>query len=214
MKAMNPLQLRAAWTCAALTTLCAASGAMAQAAAKPDRIMTRDELRACMVLKQQADSATSQVRERQQAFVADRDALKADKTQLSRNSEELATRGKDLGVERDAIVGATSALSAKAQAAKSDEDKADVAQQRAQLADRASRFDKDVVQFNSEQKALLERVSALNTRTEAINERAKTVNDGTDEAAELSSNWRNRCGNRRYREEDEAELRKELGLSK
>lgn len=211
---MNLLLPRAVWYCAAMTALCTATGAIAQTPAKPDRIMTYKELRACMELKQQADGAAAQVRARQQAFEADRDALKADQARFAKSKDELVLRSATLNREQSDNVAARDALNAKLPTAKSDEEKAALAQQGAQLADRVSRFDKDATQFDADLRAHNERATALNTRIIEINERSKTVNDGADEAAELSSNWRNRCGNRRYREEDETEIKKELGLVK
>ena len=210
---MKLLPLRALGYCAALTTL-TATGAIAQTAANADRIMNYKELRACMELKQQADRAAAQVRARQNAFEADRDALKVDQTRFAKSKDELVVRSETLNKEQQDIIAARSAVNAKLPTVKSDEEKTALAQQLTQLADRATRFDKDATQFDADLKAHNERATELNTRVIGINERAKTVNDGVDEAADLNSDWRNRCGNRRYREEDEAEIKKELGLTK
>ena len=72
---------------------------------------------------------------------------------------------------------------------------------------------KSLDEFNAEQ-ALRDRVDKLNASIDGINQRSHNVNDPRVEPHKQSvAQWREQCGNRRYREEDEIVIKKELATA-
>ena len=69
-------------------------------------------------------------------------------------------------------------------------------------------------EFNAEQKALRDRVDKLNASIDGINQRSHNVNDRVEPHKQSVAQWREQCGNRRYREEDEIVIKKELAAAK
>jgi hypothetical protein len=186
----------------------------AQNAARPDKIMTREELRACFKLKQSNDTAAAAILQEQQAFASDQDAIKAEQAEVNKGNDDIRARSTVLMAERDAIAAVVSELSAKAQTAKTDAEKADYEAERAKLIERNRMHQQNAESLNAAQQTQVERVNALNERIVAINQRGKTVNDRVEPQQKQVATWREQCSNRRFREEDEIALKKELAAGK
>ena len=75
-------------------------------------------------------------------------------------------------------------------------------------------FEKSLDEFNAEQKALRDRVDKLNASIDGINQRSHNVNDRVEPHKQSVAQWREQCSNRRYREEDEIVIKKELATTK
>lgn len=186
----------------------------AQAPARPDKIMTIAELRTCMKLDQANKKTAAEILQDQEAFKRDQDAVKAEQAEVGKTNDEIRARGAMLNTERDAISALAAGLSAKAEAAKTDAEKADFAVERAKIVERNSQYQRDADAFNVTQLAQRDRVSAFNERVDAINARNKTVNDRVEPHQNQVGTWREQCGKRRFREEDEVVIKKELAAGK
>lgn len=68
--------------------------------------------------------------------------------------------------------------------------------------------------FNAAQQIQRGRVDALNARIDAINGRNKTINDRVEPQQKQVIAWKEQCGSRRFREEDEIAIKKELAVAK
>ena len=190
------------------------SHAIAQAPARADKIMTRDQLRACMKLEQSNQKMAAEILQEQDAFKRDQDAVKIEQAEAGKVNDEIRTRAAALAAERDAMSARVAELSAKGPAAKTDAEKADYETERVKLVERNRRYEQNIELFNASQQAQRDRIAALNARIDAINQRNKTVNDRVDPHQKQLTVWREQCGNRRFREEDEIVIRKELAAGK
>lgn len=194
----------------ALFSVVGASLAFAQAPARPDRIMTIAELRTCMKLEQANKLTAAEILQTQEAFKRDQDAVKAEQGEVSKTNDMLRARSATLAAERDTLSALATAFSTRIQAAKTDAEKADAEAERAKLLARDRQYEQDIASFNTAQDALSQRITALNARIDPINQRSKTINDRVEPHQKQVATWREQCGNRRFREEDEVVIKKEL----
>ncbi len=185
----------------------------APAPERADKIMTIAELRACMTLDQSNKKAAAEILQEQDSFRRDQDAVKAEQSEVSKADEEVRARSATIVTERDAASALVSALTAKAQAAKTDAEKAEADAERVKLVERSRLLEQNIDSFNASQQTLRDRVSALNARIDAINQRNKTTNVRVEPQQKLIAEWRDQCGGRRFREEDEIVIKKELAAA-
>lgn len=200
--------------CFALFVAVGATNLFAQAPARSDKIMSINELRSCMMLERANTIAAAEILQTQQAFKTDQDSVKAEQAEVDRFNQLTLERINAINAERAALSAAISAHAAKAQAASTDADKAAADAERVTLVQRGDALDQSVNALNAAQPALRERVSALNVRIDAINLRSKTVNDRVEPQKQRAAEWRDQCASRRFREEDEVLIKKELAATK
>lgn len=186
----------------------------AQTPARSDKIMTIAELRSCMKLEQTNKRSAAEILADQESFKRDQEAVKAEQAAVGKLNDDIRARTTVLSAERDAISALATGLSAKAEAAKTDAERADFAVERAKIVDRNSLYQIEVDRFNLIQQAQRDRVSAFNERVDAINVRNKTINDRVEPQQIQVALWRDQCGKRRFREEDEVAIQKEFAAGK
>jgi hypothetical protein len=186
----------------------------AQAPARSDKIMTIAELRNCMTLEQANKKNSAEILQEQDAFKRDQDSVKAEQAAVSKVNEENRARTAAIVTERDALSALISAQATKAQAAKTDAEKAEANAERTTLIERSNALEQSIDSYNAAQQAVQVRVTALNLRIDAINQRNKTINDRVEPQQKQVALWRDTCGNRRFREEDEVVIKKELAAAK
>lgn len=179
---------------------------------KRDRIMSIDELRVCMTIQKSNEAEAASVRNEQAAFVRDQDAVRTEQAEIKRINDELLTRSAAIRSERDAIRARVDELRAVATNAKTDAEKAEYEKQREAIGERNRKHDEVSAKFNADQQAHADRIDALNAKIEPLNARGKTVNDRVEPLQDKIAKWREQCGNRRFREEDEIVIKKELGM--
>ena len=189
-----------------------------QSPARSDKIMTLAELRSCMSLEQANKKATAEILKDQDGFKRDQDAVQAEQTEVNAASAELRARSAAIVAEREAISAGITALNALTQNAKTDAERATVesatAADRAKLIERSRVLEQSIDRFNASQQTLRDRVTALNTRVDAINQRNITVNDRVEPHRQQTTLWRDQCAGRRFREEDEIAIKKEMAAAK
>ncbi|MCS6996757.1 MAG: hypothetical protein NZ533_07355 [Casimicrobiaceae bacterium] len=191
-----------------------AAGVWAQAApgGRTDALLTKEELRACLLAKQANDREAASIRAEQEAFVREHDAIRADQAELKRQAEALEAERLALRAEDEAISRRLVELSLERRQAKSEAERAPFDAEEQALRDRRRRNDLRQTEHVAAVREHGQRVDALNARIEAINARGRTINDRVAPLQARIEAWRTQCANRRYREEDEIALRKELGL--
>jgi chromosome segregation ATPase len=195
-------------------SLFAANHVLAQPAPRSDKIMTIAELRACFKLKQSNEIAATEILREQESFKRDEAAVKAEQAEVNKANDELRARSATLTTERDSIAAAVTEISAKAQSAKTDAEKAEYETARVQVTERNNVHQKNSESFNVAQQTQRDRINTLNERIATINQRGKTINDRVDPQQKQVSAWRDQCSSRRYREEDEIVVKKELAAGK
>lgn len=182
--------------------------------ARPDKIMTIAELRTCMKLEQSNKKAAEEILQEQDAFKRDQASVKTDQAEVTKANDEIRANAATITAERDALSALIAGMSAKSAAAKTDEEKAVVEAERLSLIERNRKYEESLDRFNAAQKAQRERVTALNVRIGAINERNGSVNDRVEPHQKQVALWRDQCSNRRFREEEEVVIKKELAAGK
>ena len=176
--------------------------------------MTIGELRSCLTLKSANEKAAADILQQQQTFTRDQDAVKAEQLEVNTGNDDIRARSATLFSEREAMTALASALSAKAPSVKTDAEKSDYEAERAQLVERNRRHDEDTARFNAAQQTQRDRVNALNERINAINARNISINDRVEPHQQKIATWRDQCSNRRFREEDEVAIKKEIAAGK
>jgi hypothetical protein len=207
---LRTLSVAAILTVAAIT----ATSVAAQTTARSDKIMTINELRVCMKMKQANDATAAEILQAQQSFTRDKETLKTDQADLKKATDEIRARGAVLRTERDSMSDRVTELNALGTAAKTDEQKAEYETERKKLVERNRVYEQNATAFTADQKLVIERVDALNARVDAFNKRNDTINDQVGPQQDRVIEWRTQCGNRRFREEDEAVIKKELAAGK
>ncbi|MBC7711144.1 MAG: hypothetical protein H7203_13870 [Rhizobacter sp.] len=182
----------------------------AQTPVRNDKIMTIAELRACMKLEKSNNQNAAEILQTQQAFKRDQDAINVEQAEVSKANDEIRARSATIISERDALALAISAASTSAQAAKTDEDKAQSEVLRLQLVERNRLLDQKIDSFTTLQQTQRDRITALNARIDPINQRNKTINERVAPHQTQIATWRDQCGNRRFREEEEVLIKKEM----
>ncbi len=176
--------------------------------------MTIDELRTCLKLNAANEAAAAAILQTQQAFKADETAVKAEQVEVNKAGDALRAKSAAIVAERDVLNAAVPGMNARAVNVKTDEEKAAYEADRAKLVERSQALQRATDAYNAEQQPLRDRVDALNVRIAAINQRANTVNDLVGPHQDQVAAWREQCGNRRFREEDEVVVKKELAAGK
>lgn len=188
--------------------------AFGQTAARNDKIMSINELRACMTREQTNKQSAAEILQEQDAFKRDQEAVKAEQADVDKVNDDSRARSATIVAERDAVSALVSALNTKAEAAKTDAEKAETELERTTLVARSRLLEQSIDSFNASQQTLRDRVAALNARVDAINQRTKSINDRVEPQQKRVAAWRDECGNRRFREEDEVVIKKELAAAK
>ena len=190
------------------------TNALAQTPARADKIMTIVELRTCMKLEQSNKKAAEEILQHQRAFTRDQDAVKAEQAEVAGANDEVRANSATLNAERDALSALVAAQSTKSLAAKTDEQKAIIEAERVTLVERNRVYEQNSERFNAAQLRQSERISALNERIGVINQRNQTVNDRVEPHQKQVTLWREQCSNRRFREEEEMVIKKEMAAGK
>ncbi|MEO7254616.1 MAG: hypothetical protein ABIZ64_10310 [Casimicrobium sp.] len=190
------------------------TSAHAATPARPDKIMTIAELRTCMKLEYSNKKAAEEILQEQETFKRDQAAVKAEQAEVSKTNDEIRANAATITTEREILSGLIAGLSTKSAAAKTDEEKAAVEAERLGLIERNRAFEQSTDRFNATQQVQRERVTALNARIAAINERNRTVNDRVEPHQKQAARWRDECSNRRFREEEEVVIKKEIAAGK
>ena len=198
----------------ALLAVLSANQAVAQAPARNDKIMTIAELRVCMKLEKSNNQNAAEILQTQEAFKRDQDAIKLEQVEVSQANDDIRARSAAINAERDALSPLTSALSAKLQMAKTDAEKADAEAERLTLTERNRQLDQNIDSFNTLQQTQRDRITSLNVRIDPINQRNKTISERVQPHQKQIATWRDQCGNRRFREEDEIVVKKEMAAGK
>lgn len=163
-----------------------------------------------MKLEKSNNQNAAEILQAQEAFKRDQEAIKVEQAEVSKANDDIRSRSAAITAERDALSPLISALSAKLQVAKTDAEKADAEAERLKLVERNRLLDQNIDSFNASQQTQRDRITALNARIDPINQRNRTINERVEPHQKQIATWRDQCGNRRFREEDEIAIKKEM----
>jgi predicted nucleic acid-binding Zn-ribbon protein len=186
------------------------------------KIMTREELRACMNRQQELAASKTALDTRTQALQVEREAVEKQTAEVKAEQDVLMGRKGDV----DGLNARMAAFSAKAKDYRERRADFEAADRTGPGADRERRLlDKEADELNKEQNALnAERdrvvggseqsVAAFNARVEqqqraaqAWNEKSKQLTADQEAYEDRRVEWLDECANRRYREDDEKAIR-------
>ncbi len=181
------------------------------AEAKPKgKLLTRDELRACMMKNQALEDENVALKAKEKEVVAERDALKAFKAEQDQAEKDLNARGNQLKADIEAI----KAFGAEIEAGAAKMEKAELKAKQEDYTARANALQPRIDAFNKERNERVEKYKGFNDRLDAqtkalddFNERVETMNE--DRAA-----WRKSCADKSYDEADEIAIKKEMAAGK
>lgn len=131
-------------------------------------------------------------REELRACFKERDALKAQQGELGRERQTLDGEQGDIKVARETLSKDVDAVAA-------DKDKVDRSDEAAVKAYNA-RIETTVAAYNAKKLEVDARIDGWNTRNKALEAQA-------NQHAQSQQSWKDNCGSRRYREDDEKALR-------
>ncbi|NCT85221.1 MAG: hypothetical protein GXC94_18890 [Comamonadaceae bacterium] len=169
------------------------------------KLMTRDELRACIDQQEANSKEAEAIRAEQNAYKANAEKLKAEKATLEAGEAALGKQVTEVKEERDAILKAHETLTAEAPKLSKEDLKARNEAYQARTAAFGPKVDA-VKAADAEQavkrKAFSEKVDALEAQYKALEERTEAHFDANDK-------WSAECKNKAYDENDEKAVRKE-----
>jgi chromosome segregation ATPase len=169
------------------------------------KLMTRDELRACIDQQEANGKEAEAIKAEQASYKANADKLKAEKGTIETADAALGKQVTEVKAERDAITKEHDAIVAEQAKLSKDELKArnDAYQARANafgpMVDAVKAADAELA---TKRKAFSEKVDALDVQFKAIEERTEKHFDANDK-------WKAECQNKAYDENDEKAIRKE-----
>jgi chromosome segregation ATPase len=215
---VNP-QLRTLVAAMTLAATCAAPG-FAQAPAAKDKVQTREELRACLKLKDSIAADTADLSKRQAAHEAERaevrklsEPVKAARPDVDASLEAVKAADTPLR-EHNALIEKWNAEVAEVDASKmksAERRKAALIKERAALDET---FKKLLAERDTRVKAYDAAVARYNTALQAAEGRLKAFNDRNNALEDEADALRNKkldydetCARRRFREEDEKAIR-------
>ncbi|MCE4555120.1 hypothetical protein [Pelomonas cellulosilytica] len=169
------------------------------------KLMSRDELRACMDRQEANAKEAEAIKGEQAAYKTSAEQLKAEKAEVEAGEAALAKQVTEVRAEKDAILAEHAALTAEAPKLSKNDFKARSDAYQARTTAFNAQFETvkaaDVAQ-GAKRKAFGDKVDALDAQFKAIEERQEKYFDANDK-------WKAECSNKPYDENDEKAIRKE-----
>jgi hypothetical protein len=182
------------------------AAAAAPAAAKPkEKLMTRDELRACMDQREANDQEAVAINADMKAYKLNSEGLKTEHDRLEAATVSLNARTAAAKAEYDAIVKENEAF--KAAAPKME--KADFEAKKKELTDRGAAFEAARDKIVADSKQLNAEKDALGTNIDKNNVTFKSLEDRRDAQLDKVDDWKAQCSKKKYDENDEIAINKE-----
>lgn len=169
------------------------------------KLMSRDELRACIDLQEANNKEALAVKAEQSEFEANESKIRAEKVTLDAGEAALGKQVTEVKAERDAILAAHAALTVEAPKLS----KADLKARNDAYTARTTAFNAMFeaakaaeVEQSAKRKAFNEKIDARDALFKAVKEREEKYFDADDK-------WKAECQNKAYDENDEKAIRKE-----
>ena len=182
-----------------------AKPAAAPAAKAKPKLMTRDELRACLQRKSDNEVEVKAIEADDKVLAAERAAVVSDRDAIKARNEKLTADETGLKAEIDAVAKRGETIKASMKDMKKTEQEATVKAYDAEIAAVNTKADA----HNANKRALMADVAVLEEKIEGFNKRKDVLGDRADKLGDLQDAWRNECGNRPYNEDDEKAINKE-----
>ena len=169
------------------------------------KLMSREELRACMDQQDNNSKEGAAIKEEQASYKANAEKLKGEKAAVETGEAALAKQVAEVRAEKEAILAAHAALTAEASKLEKAEFKARSDAYQARTAAFNASFD-SVKVADAEQSA---RRKAFGDKVDALDAQFKALEDRTEKHFDANDKWKAECQNKPYDENDEKAIRKE-----
>ncbi|WP_457424563.1 hypothetical protein [Roseateles sp. P5_E7] len=174
------------------------------------KLMSRDELRACINLQDGNTKEALALKTEQTAFEVNEAKIKAEKVTLDAGEAALAKQFSEVKAEKEAILAAHAALTAEAPKL----EKADLKARNEAYMARTNAFN---AMFDAMKAADAEQSvkrKAFNEKIDARDAQFKTVKDREEKYFDADDKWKAECSKKLYDENDEKAIRKEMAAGK
>lgn len=169
------------------------------------KLMTRDELRACMAAQDTNSKEAEAIKADQAAYKANAEKLKAERAELEANETLLGKQVTEVKNERDAILKAHETLTAEAPKL----EKAELKARNDAYQTRTAAFGPMVDAVKAADAIQAEKRKAFSSKIEGLDAQFKAIETRTEAHFDATDKWKAECQNKPYDENDEKALRKE-----
>ncbi|HEY9106324.1 MAG TPA: hypothetical protein VIN58_06575 [Roseateles sp.] len=169
------------------------------------KLMTRDELRACMDQSDNNSKEAEAIKVEQASYKADAEALKAEKASVEAGEQALAKKVAEVRAEKEAIMAEHAALTAEAPKL----DKAAFKARSEAYQARASAFNGAFEAVKAADAEQATRRNAFGDKVDALDARFKKIEERQEKFFDANDKWKAECQNKPYDENDEKAIRKE-----
>lgn len=169
------------------------------------KLMSRDELRACIDQQDANSKEADGIKADQNAYKANADRLKGEKATLEAGEAVLAKQVADVKAEKDAILQAHEALTAEAPKL----EKAELKARNDAYTARATAFGTMVDAVKAADAEQGVKRKAFSSQVDALDAQFKAIEERTEKHYDANDKWKAECQNKPYDENDEKAIRKE-----
>lgn len=170
------------------------------------KLMTRDELRACMTSNQQNEATAAELDKKKAEVLKERDDLRAAKAESDKFESDMQAQSTALKGEIEGV----KAFGAEIEAGAAKMEKAELKAKQEEYQTRANALQPKIDAFNKARNDRVEVNKAFNGRVEAHQKVADEFNEAVEELNDKRNEWKFKCGNRSYDEADEIAIKKEM----
>ena len=169
------------------------------------KLMTRDELRACLARNDANTKEADEIKQAQVSYKENAAQLLKEKEELQKADEALVAESAAMKAERDSILKMFEDI--KAAAPKME--KADLDAKNKEYQARAAAFDTRLQAHNEAIKSGSTNRRAFGDRVDAVNASFKAMEERTEVHFDKMDSWKSECQNKPYDEADELAIKKE-----
>ncbi|QPF73570.1 hypothetical protein G8A07_11980 [Roseateles sp. DAIF2] len=174
------------------------------------KLMTRDELRACLIRFDKNEADAKDIKAAQEANAKERADMLKLKEELTQAGQSLNTGAAELKAEREGLIKSQEGL--KEQIAKLE--RADAEKVLADYKAKAAAHDVKIDAYNQAKNKYAEDAKGFDAKVESHNKNTKDLQARTETHLDEVDDWKNECSKKSYDEADEIAVRKELGQTK
>jgi hypothetical protein len=169
------------------------------------KLMTRDQLRACMDQQDANSKEAEAIKVEQNSYKANAEKLKAEKVTLEAGEAALGKQVTDVKAEKEAILKEHEKLTAEAPKL----EKADLKARNDAYQARTAAFGGlvDAVKAADAEQGVKRK--AFSEKVDALDAQFKAIEDRTEKHFDANDKWKAECSNKAYDENDEKAIRKE-----
>ncbi len=174
------------------------------------KLMTREELRACLVRFDKNETEAKDIKAAQAANSQERAEMLRLKDELTQTGQRIGSSANELKAEREALIKSQEGI--KEQIAKLE--RAEAEKVLADYKAKAAAHDERIESYNKTKAKYAEDAKSFDTKIEAHNKSSKELQTRAEAHLDEVDDWKAECSNKPYDEADEIAVRKELGLNK